>query len=231
MTDYPKKDLIRDIVGAVLIAACGAFLVVWAYSALSANAEEPAAEAIPEMESVSESDELAQEHRSHEVEAVEAGKLDAEGVPIDGEKPIVAKMRGAFEQKLAEVAANQAESEQEAEEEYVYAEMEYEPVYEYYGGYSGGSTATTTHDLLNGQGRASDNGISYTFYYHDIGYGPLDIPGENFDSDGVSYDGDGYIVVASRDHARGEVIDTPYGEAKVYDYCPTSGVVDIYTNL
>ena len=115
------------------------------------------------------------------------------------------------------------------------AEMEpyseyYEPYAEYYG-YSGGSTATTTHDLLNGQGRAYDeNGTNYTYYNHDIGYGALDIPGETFDSDGVSHDGDGYIVVAADGYEYGEVIDTPYGEAKVYDHGSGYGTVDIYTN-
>lgn len=49
------------------------------------------------------------------------------------------------------------------------------------------------------------------------------------DSDGVYRDSDGYVVVASQD-AKGTVVDTPFGEAKVYDYCETPGTVDIYTN-
>ncbi|MBQ1450122.1 MAG: hypothetical protein IIZ12_04210 [Eggerthellaceae bacterium] len=108
-------------------------------------------------------------------------------------------------------------------------EEQYEPVYYEYSGYSG-SDATTLDDLLNGQGRAYDeNGTSYTWYYHDLGYGALDIPGETFDADGVSHDEDGYIVVATDAYAKGEIIDTPYGEARVYD-SGCGSTIDIYTN-
>lgn len=94
-----------------------------------------------------------------------------------------------------------------------------------------GGTATTLTELLGDQGRSYDgNGTSYTWYEHDLGWGPLDIPGEWFDSDGVSHDSDGYIVVASDDHDRGTVLDTPYGQAKVYDKGSGYGNVDIYTN-
>lgn len=129
-------------------------------------------------------------------------------------------------ERIAEAFAMFEPVEEETEQ---YAEY-YEPYYEYYG-YTGGFTATTTHDLLNGQGRAYDeNGTSYTYYNHDIGYGALDIPGETFDSDGVSHDGDGYIVVAADGYEYGEIIDTPYGEARVYDRGSGAGNVDIYTN-
>ena len=112
-----------------------------------------------------------------------------------------------------------------------FEEAYYEPCYAPESAYVGGTTATTTHDLLNGQGRAyGDDGTSYTYYNHDIGYGALDIPGETFDSDGVSHDADGYIVVAADGYEYGEIIDTPYGEAKVYDSGSGYGNVDIYTN-
>lgn len=47
--------------------------------------------------------------------------------------------------------------------------------------------------------------------------------------DGIFRDSDGYVVVASCDYGRGEVVETPLGDGKVYDYCPTSGTVDVYT--
>ncbi|MBQ1449882.1 MAG: hypothetical protein IIZ12_02980, partial [Eggerthellaceae bacterium] len=110
-----------------------------------------------------------------------------------------------------------------------YYEDYYEPEYVYSGGYSG-STTTTLDELLNGQGRAYDeNGTSYTWYYHDLGYGALDIPGETFDADGVSHDEDGYIVVATDAYAKDTVIETPYGDAKVYD-SGCGSTIDIYTN-
>lgn len=134
------------------------------------------------------------------------------------------RLGAVLEQLSNDIAENDSTCVYE-EPTYVYEESNY------VSGYSGNSTATTTHDLLNGQGRAYDeNGTSYTYYNHDIGNGTLDIPDETFDSDGVSHDGDGYIVVASDDYAKGEVIDTPYGQAKVYDTGSGSGTVDIYTN-
>ena len=127
-----------------------------------------------------------------------------------------------YNQILQDIADQRAESEASYYESYTYTS---------YSGYSGGYTVTDAHDLLNGQGRAVDSdGTTYTYYNHDIGNGPLDIPGENFDSDGVSHDGDGYIVVAADGYNYGDVIDTPYGEAKVYDKGSGYGNIDLYTN-
>ena len=220
----------------------GAAAAISAYAALgfvaAANGDAPAAQTIPKMEVVDESDELAQQHRPHEVEAVEAGKLDANGVPIDGEKPIVAKMRAAFEQRLAEMAANAAENEGEAVSDGVSPEDEYV----YQTGYNWGARdisqvkmATTTEELLGGDGVHRDgDGNTYTWYYHDIGDGPIDdrIPGCHYDENGVAYDEDGYIAVARSDYDPEveTIIDTPYGPAKLYDSCPIYGNVDIYTN-
>jgi hypothetical protein len=130
------------------------------------------------------------------------------------------------------LSQSEADTDADTEEtEYVDEYYYYEPYSASEYTYTGGATATTTHDLLNGQGRAyGDDGTSYTYYNHDIGYGALDIPGETFDSDGVSHDGDGYIVVAADGYEYGEIIDTPYGEARVYDRGSGAGNVDIYTN-
>lgn len=151
------------------------------------------------------------------------------------EEKDLSKIKSYIQTKQDELAALKAAEEAAAEataaEEAHYDYTDYSYSYSYSGGYSGGSTVTSLSDLLNGQGRAVDgNGTSYTYYNHDLGYGALDIPGENFDSNGVSYDGDGYIVVASSDYGKGTVLDTPYGEAKVYDTGCASGTVDIYTN-
>ena len=50
------------------------------------------------------------------------------------------------------------------------------------------------------------------------------------DADGIYRDADGYIVVASGDLGMGDVVETPLGDGKVYDRCPTPGVVDVYTD-
>lgn len=129
----------------------------------------------------------------------------------------------------AEAARAEAEAAAQAEAEAAAAEAayyEYEYVdYGYSGGF-GGPEATTLHDLVNGQGRTQGDGHTYTYYY-DV-YGDLDIPGEYKDADGVSYDQDGYIVVAADGYEYGDVIDTAYGQAKVYDKGSGYGNIDIY---
>ena len=202
-----KSNIVFWAVMSVLIIAFLIYILLGCAS--KADGEQSSLSSIPPTISVDSSDELEQQHRSHEVEKVEAGKLDDAGEPIDEEPE---------------------ETDEESEEYYDDGGYyEYYSSYEY--SYTGGATATTTHDLLNGQGRAYDeNGTSYTYYNHDIGYGALDIPGETFDSDGVSHDADGYIVVAADGYEYGEVIDTPYGEARCYDHGSGYGNIDIYTN-
>ena len=76
------------------------------------------------------------------------------------------------------------------------------------------------------------NGYKWTWYSQRIlPGGGLDIPGRHVDESGYVCDGEGYICIASCDLAKGTVIDSPLGKpAKVYDYCPTSGTIDTYTN-
>jgi|GEM_PF-6350315 hypothetical protein len=227
MQKQDKADLIFWSV--VAIFALG--LTVYALTGCAeATAEESDAAGIPPTKQVDASDELAQQHRSHEVEAVEAGKLDANGAKIDD-----ADAKQRLLQKVADYAQAKRDAAQPAEEpaQEEWVEEYYEPVYVEYSGYSGGSTATTTHDLLNGQGRAYDeNGTSYTWYPNDIGNGSIEyrIPGCHYDDSGVAYDEDGYIAVAADGHEYGEVVSTPYGEAKVYDKGSGYGNIDIYTN-
>ena len=49
--------------------------------------------------------------------------------------------------------------------------------------------------------------------------------------DGFVKDADGYIAVASSDHEPGEIVETPFGEGKVYDTGCASGTIDIYTDF
>lgn len=50
------------------------------------------------------------------------------------------------------------------------------------------------------------------------------------DSQGVYRDVDGYVVVASVDFDYGEIIDTSFGPAKVYDDGCDPGITDIYVD-
>lgn len=81
-------------------------------------------------------------------------------------------------------------------------------------------------------GVISYNGWIFTWYSENVlpGRG-LKIDGRHSDGDFVR-DGEGYIVLASVNLQKGEIIDTPFGEGKVYDTGDfSSGVIDIYTSF
>lgn len=81
------------------------------------------------------------------------------------------------------------------------------------------------------QGVIYANGIKYTWYSEKVlPGGGLNIPGRHVNGNGYVCDGDGYICVSSCDYAQGTVLSTPFGPAKVYDVCPTSGIVDVYVS-
>lgn len=229
-----KGDMRNALFWAAIALAA---VAIAAYAVIGIAQEGQGAEAeIPRTIEVMESDDLAQQHRPHEVEAVEAGKLDAEGNPIDGEKVIVTKLREYVQKKRDEMAAIAAEAQQDDVSDGVYAEDEYPYQNENNWGardLSQVKMATTTGELLGGDGvHRDESGNTYTWYPNDIGNGSIEgrIPGCHYDDSGVAYDQDGYIAVAADGHEYGEVIDTPYGDAKVYDFGSGYGNVDIYTN-
>ena len=85
-------------------------------------------------------------------------------------------------------------------------------------------------DDLRYAGVIYDGNITYTWYSEsELPGGGLDIPGRHHEL-GFIMDGDGNVCVASCDYSRGTPINVPfgYGRAIVYDYCPTSGIVDVY---
>lgn len=87
-----------------------------------------------------------------------------------------------------------------------------------------------TPEQFKRQGVVYADGFKWTWYSERVlpGRG-LNIPGRYSDGNYVR-DGEGYIVLASRDLKKGDIIDTPFGRGKVYDYCPTSGVIDVYVS-
>ena len=42
---------------------------------------------------------------------------------------------------------------------------------------------------------------------------------------------DGYVVVASGNHAQGSIVPTPFGPGKVLDHCYVNGTIDIYVDF
>lgn len=96
--------------------------------------------------------------------------------------------------------------------------------------YSGGSGYSSD---FKSAGVVYSNGTRYTWYSQRVlngsGLDALNNNGRHVE-DGFVKDGDGYIAVASNDHAQGTVVDTPYGQGKVYDSGCASGTIDIYTD-
>ena len=75
------------------------------------------------------------------------------------------------------------------------------------------------------------NGYKETWYSQQVLPGKgLKIPGRHVDSQGLVKDKNNYIVIASNNLSKGTVITISLGKAKVYDHCPTPGVIDVYTN-
>ena len=83
-------------------------------------------------------------------------------------------------------------------------------------------------------GVVEDGGVTYTWYSENVlpGGGLDDLNANGRWSDGSFVrDGDGYIAVASSDYEKGTVMDTPWGEGKVYDTGCESGKIDVYTSF
>ena len=129
----------------------------------------------------------------------------------------IAKHQAKLEEKKA--------AEQQAQEE-VYYEEYYEP---YYGGYDY-SYSSNGDGFMQAGVRDGVNGTTETWYSSNSAYHYR--TGEwTADENGYYRDSDGYYVVASEDHAEGEVIETSVGQARVYDGGCESGVVDFYVNF
>lgn len=105
-----------------------------------------------------------------------------------------------------------------------YAEPAY---YAYSGSYAGNS--------FKSAGVVYEDGVRYTWYSQNVlpggGLHELNANGRHVNDQGYICDANGYIAVASSDHEMGTVIDTPFGEAKVYDTGCDSGTVDVYTDF
>ena len=85
--------------------------------------------------------------------------------------------------------------------------------------------------LTKSKGVVNFNGHKETWYSQKKLSGKgLNIPGRHVADDGTIRDENDYICVATKMYKKGEIVATSLGTGKVYDYCSTDGVVDIYTN-
>lgn len=100
--------------------------------------------------------------------------------------------------------------------------MEYSGLYTYYG------------DRLSvAKGAIYFNGHKETYYSQKVLPGnSLNIPGRHVADDGTIRDGNGYICVAANPSfmAKGSILITSLGPAKVYDSGCSHGIIDIYVN-
>lgn len=133
-------------------------------------------------------------------------------------------------QQLAAIQAAESESEWRESVEWYPEPCYCDPVFcEAYDESDGISAAE-----FQWMGVVEDGETRYTWYSERVlpggGLTELNENGRHVEG-GFVVDGDGYIAVASSDHEKGTVLDTPFGAAKVYDTGCASGTIDVYTNF
>ena len=136
-------------------------------------------------------------------------------------------LKEAEAQRIAEEEAAAAEAAW-LEEQYYY----YEPSY-YVAPYDDSDGISPEEFKFMGVVETDDH--FYTWYSERVlpGGGLNELNENGRYSDGYFVrDGDGYIAVASNDYEKGTIVDTPWGEGKVYD-CGhlAEGQIDVYTSF
>lgn len=98
--------------------------------------------------------------------------------------------------------------------------------------YTTSYVSNTGDDILTkSKGVNNYNGRRETWYSQRVlPGGGLNIPGRHVREDGVIVDADGYVCVAASDLAKGTVVETSLGTAKVYDSGCAAGTTDIYVD-
>lgn len=141
-----------------------------------------------------------------------------------------------YNQNIVEPAEEEVIEETYYEDSYVDEDYTNEPYEEYYEEetyeeeYVETYSTTYSPEYLMNMGVVYDGGFRYTWYSERVlPGGGLNIPGRWSDGNFVR-DGEGYICVASEDFAKGTVLETPWGTAKVYDCGCAHGTIDVYTS-
>lgn len=162
------------------------------------------------------------------IEWIIAAILHMQAMQVDADECARYEQLAMIEQARAEAAETAYEAE-------YYEEWYWEP-YPYDYGYTGDYSAYDTSDGITASefqwlGVIQDGGTRYTWYSQNVlpggGLTELNENGRHVEG-GYVMDGDGYIAVASSDHPKGTVLDTPFGQAKVYDTGCASGTVDVF---
>ena len=133
------------------------------------------------------------------------------------------------------VEEEEPEEEAVEEEDYIYQELVEEEYYEEPTYYEE-ATYEPEESYSNGSGLTKQSGVNQyngrreTYYSSNV-LRHYRIDEWHTDENGVWRDSDGYVVVAADDIPEGGLVDTSFGEGKVYD-CGVGydGGTDIYTN-
>lgn len=163
----------------------------------------------------------AEEDRAEQVALVKAEIEDRENETIAREASNKQyRIEQVEKQAAEELAKRQAEAEKLAEQVEVNA---------------GNMWKNQQIDYITGNGALSKlQGVNYyngrreTWYSSNVLY-HKDTAQWTPDANGVYRDSEGYVVIASSDHAKGSLVDTSHGMGKVYDSGCASGTTDIYT--
>ena len=133
-----------------------------------------------------------------------------------------------------EQAQKAQQSQQEAAEQAAAPEAEYEPAWEDYGAYTRSYNSYGNSFMSDGVAYIGETEFSW-YSQNDLpggGLTELNANGRHVNDDGLVVDGDGYIAVASpwgKDEI-GTVVDTPFGQGKVYDV-NEGDAYDLYTDF
>lgn len=134
-----------------------------------------------------------------------------------------------FYQQMKSLEAQQSEEVSEYNDP-EFIEYYYDEVYYDFGTYSA-SYGESNPETFRLEGVQTDGTYNYAWYSENVLPGEgLDIPGRHVGDGGYVMDEDNNICVASNDLEYGTVVETPYGQAKVYDSGCDSGIIDLYTN-
>lgn len=190
-------------------------------------APEPVAYATNSIESIQESTALSVSDTlltKREIAAIEAEKKAAEEAARAAEEEAA---RQAAEEEAARLAEEQAELDP-GEYDYIdYSDYYWEDGY-YYG---------DDGEWYNTDGLTASSGVNYyngrkeTYYSSNVLY-HYRTPEWTAGEDGVYRDADGYVVIAANknEYSEGTVVDTSFGEGKVYDSGCDYGTTDVYVN-
>ena len=163
---------------------------------------------------------------------IATGCTEAKAEPTQDQLPAVTK------DIMMKMPTEPVEPEEPKAEEAPTIQEEQQPVEEYYEEpvYYGRSYNDYGESFCS-NGVVYDDEHSFTWYsqntpgYEGGGLIELNENGRHVGEHGFIYDGDGYIAVSSDDYAQGEIVDTPWGQGKVYDSGSGNGNIDIYTDF